>query len=351
MNMRVTQNMMTRNYLRNMNNNLARLSKAQERMLGQKYAKGSENVADTTRALRLRQNIFKNETYITNIRDAEARIASAESNINSISEVLVKAREKLIGKGASDGTAAQRDTIAAELDSLRDQILQFANAQYADSYLFGGTENGRAPFAVGGDGRLTYQDIPVDDIYKHDPDDGRYYYTLPDNTEAVVPETKDQFIDIGLGITVTGSQIDAKSAFKVTFSGLDLLCVGKDDKGNSQNLFNLLKDAADLFRGAGDGPLSDADRERLESMSGRMKESIEDLQLNLTDLGTRSTFLEMSTQRIESDIFNLTELQQKLEVSDTAEESINWKVYSALMMATYQFGSQVIPVSLMDFIK
>ncbi|MBR5486081.1 MAG: hypothetical protein IKV41_06170 [Oscillospiraceae bacterium] len=560
--MRVTQNSLTRNYLRNMNTNLSRLSKTQERMLGAKYSKASENLADTSRAIRVRQNLHDNENYATTIRDAEARLSSAESNITSINDILVTAREQIMLSAANDTDATARDVYAQQIECLRDEILQFANAKYADTFMFGGSENGQAPFSyvqagdqiqgttsflgerteieefrlyieidgipsygvinfasdtpqefvdymnqteffvdnnlrltvnadggydlenptglivedleiiepdtvltpaegnfkiivdgetytmeipaknngrdymqddelidaintkleekfglvdgvpaiqieksekgyttkVNGDmivsypdtsnlaasyrkmsadekedavannlqaflgfgtegavnnlktvasaenGMLAYNGIPVDYI-SYDTKIGSYVYGVDENSMQLVPENQAQYVDIGLGLVMTGNQVQSASAFKVTFSGLDLLSCGTNEKGEPNNVINILTEAAKLLR---EEPL---DKEKFGSLTDLLKEKTEDLRLNLTDIGTKCTFLDQTATRIEDDIFNLKKLQEKLEVSDTAEESINWQMYTAVMNATYQFGSQVLPVSLMDFIK
>ncbi len=345
--MRVTQNSMVRNYLRTMNRNLSRLSKSEQRMLGQKYSKASESISDTSRALRVRQELFQNDLYSTNVRDVQGRLSSAESNLSSINEILQSAREQLIGKGMNDPNATARDTIATELENLRDEILQFANAQFSGSYLFGGTENGEGPFDVNADGRMTYHGYAVDDI-RYDETDGKYYYNDPADPASpsiAIPQNGDQYIDVGLGLTMSGDSVDGKSAFKITFSGLEVLGFGKSADGVSNNVFNMLNDAAALLR---DDPL---DRDALQSLSKNLEGQNELLNLQISEIGTKTQFLEKAQERIENDVLNLTTLQQKLEVSNTAEESMNWKMYSALMSATYQFSSQVLPMSLMDFIK
>ena len=83
---RITQNTMIRNYLTNMNMNMNRWAKSQDRMLGQKYRNASENLGDTSRALRVRQELHENEEYLVGVRDAadlayEARLDCANRHL------------------------------------------------------------------------------------------------------------------------------------------------------------------------------------------------------------------------------------------------------------------------------
>lgn len=351
---RITQNTMIRNYLTNMNMNMNRLAKSQDRMLGQKYRNASENLGDTSRALRVRQELHENEEYLVGVRDAAGRLSSAESNLRSINDILVTASEQLMLRANNDPNGEEREIMAQEIEALRDQVLQFANAEFSDIYLFSGTNNGEAPFKVDDDGDLTYNGIKVSDIsaerktitYDGVTYENVYTYTDPaDGQEKPVPEDNNSYFDVGLGITVTGNQVESKSAFKITFSGLDCFGSGEDAEGIPNNVYNILDEAAQVLRA------EPFDRERLEQLQDKLTLKTEDLMINVTDIGTRDNMLSTIEERVENDNYNLTALQQKLEVADTATESMNWKMYSAIMMATYQFGSQVLPQTLMDFIR
>jgi flagellin-like hook-associated protein FlgL len=371
--MRVTQNQMTRTFLRHMNTNLERLSKSQDRMTGQKYKKSAENISDTARAYRIRQELYDNELYTTNIRDIDAKLSSAESDLNSINSIMVTAREQIVLRGMNDTNKMQRVNLAQELEGNLNEIIQFANSQFSGRYLFDGSENGEPPFSVE-NGRLAYHHIPVDNIYKNssgqlcyryqevpDPDNPgqtKKEFVEPDSytnptpptapvVEMVIPEDVDQFVDIGAGITMSGNRVEERSAFNLTFSGLEILGYGKTEDGIPKNVYSQLQDAiAELQKENGD-----FDRSHMEDISNTMKDSTEDLRLTVIDIGTKTQFLEKTLEGLENDNENLTKLQQKLEVADTAEESIAWKNYHALMMATYQFGSKVVPTSLMDFLQ
>lgn len=349
--MRITQNMMKRSYLRRMSSNLKRYNETMERMTGPKYTKASDNLSDTSRALRVRQTITDNNQYLVNIRDANGRLSAAENNLMSVNDILVTAQEQLLTKALNDPNATSRHVVAKELDGMREEMIQFLNSKFSTAFLFGGTENGKAPFDIGEDGFLTYNGVPVDDIYE-DPADGKLYHDAEDPAnpgaapvKTPVPESEPAYIDVGLGLIVTQDQVESHSAFQITFSGARILGFGETDDGETKNLYNMLKKASDALR------TEPFDRELVSKFSDSIKANTETMMFTVTDIGAKTNFLDKTVERIENDNHNLTLLQQKLEVSDTAEEAMNWKMYSAVMMATYQFGAQVLPMSLMDFIK
>lgn len=146
---------------------------------------------------------------------------------------------------------------------------------------------------------------------------------------------------------MNGNRVEGHTAFELTFSGIRMLGFGKNEDGVPNNVYNQLVDAIEELNKE-DGEF---DRSHMEDISNTMKTSTEDLRLSIIDIGTRTQFLEKTLSGLENDHLNLTKLQQKLEVADMAEESINWKMYNSIMMATYQFGSRVVPTSLMDFLQ
>lgn len=343
--MRITQSMLTRNYLKSLNNNLSNLAKSNNKLTsGRKFTRMSENVSDGSRALKIREQLYKNEQHLINIRDAEAELSSAESNLLSMNDILQKVQEKVIAGLSDTSSNSKREVLAQEVSSLKEQILQFANAQFADKFLFSGSNNATPPFTADADGKLLYNGRPVDDIYKKD---GEYFY---DNAgvETPIPQNEDVYIDIGLGIQFSGGKVDPTSAFKVSFSGLDVLGFGKNAEGFPNNLYNLLNDIENALK----PPEKEAyDGDKLGSMLNHLKEQNDMLMTNITDIGTRVGFLEKTGERLDSDIANLTELRSNIEAVDDATESMNMKMYEYAWMVTLQFGSKILPQSLMDFLR
>lgn len=344
--MRVTQNMMTRNYLKNLNTAAGNLARSNRRISTQrKYTRLSENVSEGLRALKVREDLYKNEQYEANIKGVENELASAESNLKSITGVLQTAQERA-EKGVN-GTISQsdRDVIAREIKGLQDQVLKTVNARFGDKYLFSGTNNAKPPFEIADDGNVLYNGYPVDDIFKNAAD-GKYY--AKGTPDVLIPQNEKTYLDVGLGIKMTGDKVDPATAFETSFSGLEILGFGKNDEGNPKNVIALLGKMADVFSPK---PPAQFKREDADNCANLLKEQTDFVVINMTEIGTRCNFLEKTTERIESDVINLQSLQKKLENINDAEETMNMKMNEYVWMATLKMGSKIIPVSLMDFIN
>lgn len=349
--MRVTQSMMTRNYLKNLNMTMSNVASSNSKISsGRKYTRMSQNVSEGARSLKVHEDIYKNEQYLANIKDAEVELSSAESNLKSITEILQTAQER-ITKGLN-GTMSEsdRETIAKEIKSLQNQVLQTANSKFGDKFLFSGTNNATPPFTMNADGEVLYNGFKMNDIFQKS--DGKYYVNDPndptDPTKDIpVPNNEKMYIDIGLGIKMSGTNVDPTTAFETSFSGLGVIGFGKSKDGLPNNVIELLGSMADaLYPKNGE-----YNKETAENCMTLLKEQTDYVVANMTEIGTRCNFLEKTSERIESDSYNLESLRSKLEDTNDATESMNAKMFEYAWMATLKIGSKVIPVSLMDFIS
>lgn len=342
--MRVAQRTVTRNYLERLNTNMGKMAESQRRIsTGMLFEKLSDNVSDGTRALKIQQQRIRATQQKESVEAARNKMEVAWQNMNSIDSILQTAQEKTL-RAMSEDSDIKPEVLDQELAKLQEELLQFANAQYADQYLFGGTNNQSAPFGVGEDGRITYNGVPMDEIYK-DPDDGKYYTDNPDKT--LVAQNESSYIDIGLGLRIENGIIDPTSAFEINFSGADLLGVGtteKDGKTYSNNVYNIIADIRSNL-------VPEYNVEALGELHTVLVEQNNQMRMNTTDVDTKAKFLETTENRLTAEIDNLSEAESALISTNDGEEAINQKMNYYVWMATLQIGSMVLPTSLMDFMR
>ncbi|MEG1388798.1 MAG: FgL, flagellar protein [Angelakisella sp.] len=353
--MRITQSMMSRGYINRMNKNLQNLSKSNNRMASQmKYTRISDNTAEVSRAFVVREQLERNEQYTTNIKNAEGILASTESNLQMLNSSLNNVTDRLLQANTGTMPDNERKLIAREIKGLQEQALQISNAKYGEQYLFSGSGKGKeAPFSVDAGGELQYNGYPVDSLFPHPTTGKPSVKTVvdpADPTKDVYTEinyNKDIYIDIGLGLNVSGSGVDAKldpkSAMKISTSGVEALGFGMGTDGLPNNLYSLLgKIVNDMESGNVTEMGKDIDH---------IKHTSDTLLLSITDVGTRAAFLEDTWNRMDSDSIILKTAQQKLESAPLEEEAIYNKSFETSWMITLQLGSKLIPPSIFDFIR
>ena len=138
--MRITNKIMQRNNLNNININKIYQDKLSTQMSTEKKInRVSEDPVVAIRALRLRSNVTEVTQYYTkNIPDANSWLEVTESAIRCQSEVITKMIEQCTKGANGDLTSADRKIILEQLRALSDEVYSTANADYAGRYVFTG---------------------------------------------------------------------------------------------------------------------------------------------------------------------------------------------------------------------
>lgn len=138
--MRITNQMLTRNTMHNINRNKNSLALLEEQYSsGKKIQRPSQDPIIAVRALKLRTNLKElNQYYEKNIPDAKSWMDVTESALTNINSILTKINTSCV-QGANDPlTASDRTSIVQNLEEYKKQIYQEGNSNYAGRYVFTG---------------------------------------------------------------------------------------------------------------------------------------------------------------------------------------------------------------------
>lgn len=140
MGIRVTNSMVTKNAMTNINFNKTALSTLNTQMTTQKkISRPSDDPVVAIRALRLRNNLNEiNQYYERNIPDAESWLELTNDALNNIASVMQTMYEKCEQGANGQNTTEDRQIILKELQQLSTQIYAEANADYAGRTLLSG---------------------------------------------------------------------------------------------------------------------------------------------------------------------------------------------------------------------
>ena len=341
--------MISRNYMRTLNTSLSKRAESLERgTSGLKFSKLSDNVADGTRAMHLQETRYQSTQQLDNVENLLSEMNAVDSDMDSIHSVMQSIQDKTLMAMSENYGPDKRAVLSKEIANLKDQILQFANSQFSGKYLFGGTNNSSQPFTVNPDsGKLQFNGVEVESIYK---EDGKYYYDDPVDGKTLVPNSGDVYADIGLGLKISDDmEADPRIAFQVSFSGLEMLgfgapITGKDGTQVASNAYDMLTQLENAIA-------PDFDKTAVDDLHRQLVSLTDQVGMSRTDLGTRMNFLERVQTRLKADIDNMSEMESKLVSSDPAEEAIKMKECEYVWMAVLQLGSQILPSSLLDYMR
>lgn len=347
--MRITQRMMTRNYLNRLNTNLGQLNKSNDKLSGQrKFGKAAESVADAGKALTMRKLVVDNERYLNTIRDSQGRSGAAEDALRNANSLLTRVEDRVVEGLNGTMSPDDREKIATEIEKIQEEVFQIMNTKFSDKFVFSaaGGPKGEAPFSKDPAGKLLYHGTYVDTMFKS-PDTGKpNYYAEDENGDMVpteIPYNKDNYVDIGAGYQVAGNQVDPNTAFKDTYSGVESFGYGKSEDNIPQNLYSLLGNMTNNLRNNDMSGLGKS----LDAIGGTMNAML----TSITEIGARNTTLEDASGRIEGELVNLYEIQNDLEGVDLSEEIMYNKQFEMSWMVTLQMGSKVLPTSIFDFMR
>ncbi len=135
-----------------------RLAKTQAQMAETKQILNPSDAPDQAAAIqRLKGEVDRQEKNSGMLKIAQSRYKAEEAALNSANDVLIRLKELTIQ--AANGTVASNDrqAIAAEMSTLKDQLLSLGNSRDDNgNYLFSGTRVRTPAFQVDSNGAVQY---------------------------------------------------------------------------------------------------------------------------------------------------------------------------------------------------
>jgi len=178
--MRITNGMMTSQFLNNLNRNLNRVSDTYEQVTtGQRINDIDDDPLATVATLKAKSRSATLELYQNNITTATDNLEEIEDTADSMDELVQSAYEDMVGAASDSKTQDDWDTIAEELQQMLEDVVSMGNSSTGSTYLFSGYSTSEAPFTVSSSGDLMYNGINLTDLGAYDD-----YMELLGNTES-----------------------------------------------------------------------------------------------------------------------------------------------------------------------
>jgi flagellar hook-associated protein 3 FlgL len=98
--------------------------------------------------VQLSAQIAADSTFTQTASTTTARMQVVDSTLGSVVDQINEAISVATAGNNGTNNASDRSSVAAELSSIRDEILGLANTSYSGTYLFSGSQNGSAPFVL-----------------------------------------------------------------------------------------------------------------------------------------------------------------------------------------------------------
>jgi len=124
---------------------------------GKRVIHASDDPVAAASIQRLKQSIAVNTQYLKNIDVADAVNAQEESTLGQAVNIMQRFRELLVSAGDGIYSAENLDTVAQELEQLREELIGIGNTRDHNSeFIFSGYEIDTKPFQVNEFGTVEY---------------------------------------------------------------------------------------------------------------------------------------------------------------------------------------------------
>jgi len=291
---RITNSMVSRTVLSDIQDVFGKLSRTQERLSsGKQLTKPSDDPFAASRALLYRTGLDANRQYQTNVNEAKSWLDASDTALSQLGDSSSRARELILQGANGTNSQVQRDAIASELDQIADSIKTVANTQYAGRYIFSGAATQTAPFTVGGA-----------DTYLGD-------------TAAINREIGQ---NVQVPVNVTGDTVV------------------------SPLLAAIRQAAIDLRAGGTPANLSTTDLAAMDAATDA-------IQTTRSSVGARVNRLTAAQDRLQQLELAQTQQLSDTEDADVAQTMVDYSTQSAVYQAALKAGSQLIQPSLLDFLR
>lgn len=333
--MRITTNMVMRNYQNNLYGTMGGLESCRKQVeTGRRYSSASENPSATARAAILERRSARNSDYQDNVLNVMKWQDTQEDVVMQLGEIATTISKDYSASAMTDTSGETgRASYASSLRQMQNSMVQILNTKYGDAFVMGGNGGSEeAPFSLSEDGTtLLYRGVDVDN-----PENAKIL-------EALAQETS--YVDIGFGLSYENGEIVASSAFDAAMPGIQVVGFGKTQDDTSKNIIVLAGQMAEVLEA------DTFDREKYEQLWTQFQAGSEQVQDVLTELGAKSQLLENTKTRLEQEETSIQE-QYNNEVGIEPAEAItnySWAMYA--YNSALKIGTSIIGPSLLDFIQ
>lgn len=264
---------------------------------GKRILKLSDDPVGLTQALNIKSTLSSIEQLGRNITLGKLWLASSESAMSQVQDVISEAKVLSIQMANATVSASERQSAAETVQNMLEEIVSLANTEVNGRYIFAGFETGTAPFNLESDNSVTYHG---------------------DNNAFTVKTGKDATVQVGSdGQAVFGTFGQPDDIFKI---------------------FNDLKTA-----------LENNDVSGIEAGMGDLDSRFDQVASRISDIGSKMLRMEIKENIFQDLNLTNTERLSRIEDADITEAILDLRAKEVAYQAALSSASKVLQMSLLDY--
>jgi len=134
--MRITNKMLSNNFLRDMSTNLNNLKSIQGKMTsGKQISRPSDDPFKASRIMQMYSDIEANKQYNTNIKDSINWLDTSDTALGQVGNVVSRIEELLVSAGNGGYGPEQKQAIKDEINQKVGEVSQILNTSFDGKYI------------------------------------------------------------------------------------------------------------------------------------------------------------------------------------------------------------------------
>ena len=293
--MRITQSIMSRNLIQNLNLNRETMTTLQERSAtGKEINKSSDDPVKFSRASRYRKTVSQYDQYFRNINNGLGWVDNNAIVMNEFHSLVVDARSVAIQGSDASQSAETRLVLSDRIDGMIEQSVAILNSTYLGKSIFSGTDTQNlSPFEYDGS------------TVSYSGNEGKMNRRISEGMDVE--------------INVTGGEIAGSGVFDALVDLRDALAA--DDPALVATLMDDLEDSANNVMG-------------LEAQNGLSRHH-----------------MQMTQERLETAKTNIMSFLSEAEDADLAETIMQYNGAEMAYEAALQITTKALKLNIMDFVR
>lgn len=327
--MRITNKMLSNNFLRDMNVNLSNLNKLQEqRTSGKEFRRPSDDPFRVARAMQLHTEQNINAQYKKNITDTINWLDVTDTSLKQVSGVLDRIHQLVISAGNPTYKETENGAVKDEINQKISELSQILNANFDGKYVFGGTRVTHKPLEI--------EEVDKNNVLRYSKRGGGTLDPTADKQEYATIEDKLK-TEISQGVILD---------YNVTAT--EVMKFQKKD-GTDGDLMELLKNITTHLDSKPD------EKTAKDSLLGTdlqdIKSAMENVLKIRSQVGARQNRLDSAKDKNIDQTLNIKEILSATEDIDITEKTMEFAIAQNVYVASLQTSAKVLQPSLMDYLR
>lgn len=352
-------------------------------MGGSKLQFGSDDSVTFGRLTHTEDKIKTQKGIIEQIERADVLNKTSDTAMKEVKLLLEKIKaEELIKANTSTTSIEGLEAIAGVIEGYKQNLFNLANTQTEGQYVFAGSDASVKPFSMDADGKVTYNGDA--DLRKVAVDEGSYrergingidaFFYVADSAskggtltfkadDKIVDQDGKEWVFDSATNTLTKTKWDGSpetlTVTPPTFPSTEYTTTVPNTDGTKfeakRNMFDMLDEAISSLRGldsAGNPTLTYEDRRAgISKAIDEATKAYDTAIIAHSELGAKNKTFEVSKERAESKITQLSILEKELGNSNLTQVATELKALEISYTALYSTINRTFELSLTNFLK